>query len=455
MSHWSYSRCSACKNDRRQVMPDGPLDARIALIGESPGRQEDSSGIPFCGVSGQEQDETYFRLAGLDRADVFVTNCVQCRSDRGGMDVKPSDALVSACAANHLVEEILTVNPEVIVLAGATACSLIPGIDLELEHGFPRRARLWEWEGWVVPFYHPAAGLHRTSLMVPLLEDWERLGKWLRGEWQPPSAEVELTRHRYELLHGQLDGLRAVTAVDTESDEGRPYSIQWSGKAGKAYMLLADDRWGVGKFARWIKEYQPTLVFHNASHDLEQLDLLGIHPCSYRDTMQECYHLGNLPQGLKAAVYRVFGYRMTSYDEVVTPHSKAALEHWLSEALAHVSISMRTVELKQLKTKVREVTKPHEAEAVLRRVMAHLDSDYDPWQPPHTAKGETTARLIGKPWLEEVERAVGRMPRRSIIHAPIEQQVEYACGDADWTGRLAAWLEGERQRIVRQEWLVA
>jgi hypothetical protein len=197
------------------------------------------------------------------------------------------------------------------------------------------------------------------------------------------------------------------------------------------------------------------VLLHNAVHDLEALEQLGIHVEKFRDTMQELYHLGNQPQGLKAAVYRIFGYRMTSYDEVVTPYSEAALETWLSEALAHASTNMRREVREQLKTKVRVTSKPHEAEAVLRRVMSRLDSDYDPWERPKTHKGEEKPRLIGREWLPTLEQAVGRMPRKSIVHAPMEKQVEYACGDADWTGRLATWLDGERKRIVREEWKTA
>jgi hypothetical protein len=196
------------------------------------------------------------------------------------------------------------------------------------------------------------------------------------------------------------------------------------------------------------------LVFQNAPSDLEIAESCGIRCRVFRDTMQELYHLGNLPQGLKQAVYRIFGYRMTSYDEVVTPHSKAALETWLAESLAHVSMEMRTEVREQLKTKVRVTSKPHEAEAVLRRVLGRIDSDYDPWEKPKQDKGVEKPRLIGRDWLDTVEQAVGRMPRKSIVHAPLDQQVKYACGDADWTLRLAGWLEGERKRIVEEEWKV-
>jgi uracil-DNA glycosylase family 4 len=463
MHHWSYSRCALCPHTHRQVLPNGPLDARIAIVGEGPGWNEAKTGIPFCGKAGQELDETYLRLAGLDRSEVFVTNMVQCRQERNGVDVRPSEALTQCCAENHLREELATVDPKIVVLCGATACSMFPDIDLELEHGFPRLIG----STWVAPMYHPAAGLHETRYMTPMLEDWERLGMWMRGRWHLPDDDsVPWAGPKYELLKHDSDW-RAIdipqwVAVDTETDEGKPYSIQFATGKGRGYMVLAEDRSTVGRLLDRMGGR--SAAFHNASFDLDVCDRLGIHFRGFRDTMQELYHLGNLPQGLKAAVYRVFGYKMTSYDEVVTPHSKAQLETWLAEALAHVSMEMCTFQPHPIgkgcptcgkgHRKDMSVNKPHEAEAVLRRVLEHLPTDYDPWEKSKQDKGTEKPRLIGRPWLDEIERAVGRMPRRSIVHAPLEQQVKYACGDADWTLRLAGWLEGERKRIVREEWCV-
>ena len=64
-------------------------------------------------------------------------------------------------------------------------------------------------------------------------------------------------------------------------------------------------------------------------------------------------------------------------------------------------------------------------------------------------------RLLGREWLPGIERQIGRLPRKSIVHAPLDQQIMYACSDADWTLRLAGWLEQERKRIVEAEWKVA
>jgi len=60
--------------------------------------------------------------------------------------------------------------------------------------------------------------------------------------------------------------------------------------------------------------------------------------------------------------------------------------------------------------------------------------------------------LFGREWLPELERALGRMPRASIVHVPLLEARDYGCSDADHTGQLADYLAKERERIVTQEW---
>src|ERR1041385_7454520 len=401
-----------------------------------------------------------------------------CRAERNGVDVRPSEQLSTTCAANHLPEEIWTVNPTTIILCGATACSLLTGsdkVELEFDHGFPRQvnncAGLWGWSGTVVPMYHPAAGLRESRFMISALEDFGRLGKWFHGKWDRPVWPTA-KQPRYEFLHGEIGNLsNHQIALDTESDNDRLWSIQWSAYPGMASMILADDHRAIGKFQAFMadEDEAPIVVMHNAGHDLQMLAQIGIRPKRIRDTMQEIYHLaGVLPQGLKAAVYRVTGHRMMSYDDVVTPYSKAALEDWLAEALTATWQWTTTVPHPVGKNcptcgkthrKDVSVFKQHEAAAVVRRIFSKVqeaDSTYDPWQKPKLDKGEEKPRLVGREWLPALERLVGaNMPRKSIVHAPLDKAVQYACSDSDWTLRLAMWLEGERKRIVREEWNVA
>jgi uracil-DNA glycosylase len=175
-------RCGICPARYRCVLGDGPQDARVMVVGEAPGRDEDAGGRPFIGQAGREFNENYLGLAGLERDEVYVTNAVHCRPD---LNRKPNPTEVSGCAGHFMPGELASVAPEVVVLMGATACGLVAErIDLEAEHGIPRRGELYGWSGWVVPIYHPAAGLHETSMMTFMLEDWELLRPWLEhGRW--------------------------------------------------------------------------------------------------------------------------------------------------------------------------------------------------------------------------------------------------------------------------------
>src|SRR5262245_43361040 len=177
----SIARCSTCPGDRTCVAGHGPRPARVMCIGEAPGRDEDFKGVPFIGYAGREFNENYLFLAGLKRQEVYVTNTRKCRPD---LNRKPTYNEATTCAGHFIPEEIQAVQPEVIILMGATACSLTPDIDLETEHGIPRKGELYGWPCWIVPMFHPAAGLHDTAMMTPMLQDWSDLGYWLHmGRW--------------------------------------------------------------------------------------------------------------------------------------------------------------------------------------------------------------------------------------------------------------------------------
>lgn len=493
---WSYRRCSSCLTDKRQVLPTGPLDASIMLIGDVSGRWEDQLGMPFAGVPGKELDRTYLPLAHLSRPRVFITNIVQCRCTRNDQDVKPTESIIRSCYENHISEEIWTVNPKMIILCGATACAMAGISKLEFEHGFPRyvheHAELYGWSGFLVPMYHPAAGMHESKFMIPQLEDWERLGEFLQSppQWIPPpmraSTISSLKSKRNYFLVSTRDEVQGyfqtygdkldhqmprILAIDSESDEGKDWSIQVSVEPNTGLMILLESKDAINELAMFVHDLIQCgwqLIFHNHDADIDLCEHIGIDCSVFRDTMQELFHLGNLPQGLKAAVYRTLGKRMMSYVDVVVPWSKSKLMEWLAEALNYAEDNLAESIPHPVgkycptcgKTHRKDVSKskPHESESVLRRVMKYCvdNADYDPWIKAKTnARGEETIRLFGRSWLPLIESSIGRMPRQSIVHVPIVEARDYGCSDADHTWQLALYLEQERARIVKHEWKVA
>ena len=435
--------CSICSGKYLPVMGQGPQPCPVMLIGERPGRNENNRHKPFVGDSGSELDGLYLRLAGLNREDVYVTNAVKCYAEG---NKKPTGAEVQCCASHHLPEEVRQCSPTVIVLLGATACSLVDGIQLDVEHGIPKHVEstplLGGYEGWVVPMYHPASGLHDTRNMKPMMEDWQRFGEWLKGQWVPPQAEPVThytlldSNKRFRPIYGFSP---APVAMDTESMSGKLWSVQVSSLAGWAYMLtttqlVINETLGRGNLASLRRigiGSEFTVILHNALYDLEMLRQIKVEIRDFRDTMQEAYHLG-LPQSLKTLGYRLCGVKMKGYEETVLPHSKEALTTWLYNAIEYALKNMRIVKYVQLKTREKTIYKPHPVVAALRRIYRSTlsNEDYDPWK--RVDELEEKDRLAG---------AVGECPRPGIAHVPEAEAVHYGCQDADITLRVARVLQ--------------
>ena len=188
--------CPGCPRKYRPLPGDGPQPARFLAIAERPGFNENKIGRVLVGKAGQEQDETYFPLAGLRRRDVRCTNAVQCWADSNRT---PNAKEILACASHHLPQEIRDTQPEVIFLLGSSPCTLCPGIRLDMHHGRPQHTSkvgdLFGWQGWIVPCYHPALGLHEGKWMTSLLEDWAYIGDFLRGEVEPGDADEPVVNY--------------------------------------------------------------------------------------------------------------------------------------------------------------------------------------------------------------------------------------------------------------------
>jgi len=122
-------RCDLWKRATQTVFGDGPIKARLMLVGEQPGDQEDIAGEPFVGPAGQLLREA-MQEAGLDPAEVFLTNAVKHfkwkPQGKRRIHDKPNREQVLACRM-WLDEEIEHVKPAMIVALGATAAGTLLG----------------------------------------------------------------------------------------------------------------------------------------------------------------------------------------------------------------------------------------------------------------------------------------------------------------------------------------
>ena len=152
--------CTACPElaaTRRQVVPGAfPPGARLLVLGEAPGAQEDESGLPFVGRSGQLLDALLAEV-GADRAEVGVLNTVKCRPPAN----RPPTRAESATCRGWTSRQLELAAPAVVVALGLSAARwfLGPGTLSSL------RGRLHEVDlpgvtGLrVLPTYHPSAAL--------------------------------------------------------------------------------------------------------------------------------------------------------------------------------------------------------------------------------------------------------------------------------------------------------
>ena len=159
--------CTLAQTRKLAVPGEGPAPAPVMLIGEGPGRNEDEQGRPFVGAAGKFLEEL-LAAAGLQRAQVYITNVVKCRPPENR---DPLPAEVAACAG-YLERQIELVDPRVIVTLGRFSMARwFPLERISAIHGQARQfgVRL------VVPMFHPAAALHQPKIRPQLLEDFAKL----------------------------------------------------------------------------------------------------------------------------------------------------------------------------------------------------------------------------------------------------------------------------------------
>ena len=126
--------CDLYKHDTQTVFGEGRAGAKVMLVGEEPGNQEDLEGHPFVGPAGKLLD-TALAEAGIDRKQVYVTNVVKHFKwePRGKRRIhkKPNAAEIAACRP-WLDAEIAAVRPKVLVCLGATAAQALLGRDFRV-----------------------------------------------------------------------------------------------------------------------------------------------------------------------------------------------------------------------------------------------------------------------------------------------------------------------------------
>ncbi len=171
------------------VPGSGSQKSKAMIIGEAPGANEDTLGVPFVGEAGSLLDNALVR-AGTNRDEVFVTNAVKCRPPGNRT---PEDGEIEACA-HYLRMEDVAVKPAVMLLLGNTALYSVLGI----------RGGITKWNGrWqeygdllVLPCLHPAY-VKRTQaydLFYATVQDFVKVWRYRLDHGFQDTAKVAGTR---------------------------------------------------------------------------------------------------------------------------------------------------------------------------------------------------------------------------------------------------------------------
>ncbi|HEX5471539.1 MAG TPA: UdgX family uracil-DNA binding protein [Lacipirellulaceae bacterium] len=178
--------CDLYKNATQTVFGEGPRRARLILLGEMPGDEEDKQGKPFVGPAGRLLGES-LEEAEIPRDDAYITNAVKhFRWEPRGkrrLHKKPSWRQIEACRP-WLHAEILVIKPEVILCMGATAAQTMLGREFRLTK---HRGEFFQGEenAWLAATYHPSAILRapdkqdRHRMRAELIEDLQHAAKYM------------------------------------------------------------------------------------------------------------------------------------------------------------------------------------------------------------------------------------------------------------------------------------
>ncbi|MBC8044118.1 MAG: uracil-DNA glycosylase [Rhizobacter sp.] len=168
--------CQKCRlgaTRKNYVFGNGNPKAKIVVVGEAPGADEDEQGIPFIGRSGQLMDKILSSI-NLTREEVFACNVLKSRPPQNR---NPEPDEVAACLP-YLHRQIEIIKPKIILALGKTAANTLLGSDFAMS---AMRGKVMKWRNIdMIVTYHPAALLRNPN--------------WKRFTWE----DVQLLRKLYD-----------------------------------------------------------------------------------------------------------------------------------------------------------------------------------------------------------------------------------------------------------------
>jgi len=175
-------KCRLAETRTNAVPGAGATAATIMFVGEGPGEQEDLSGEPFVGKSGQLLTRELEKI-GISRGEIFITNIVKCRPPQNRT---PLTDEIAACN-DWLSAQIALIDPKFIVPVGGPSLQTLVSKNLRITKA---RSQVFRKDGILfIPILHPSAALRAPETMKLFLEDLANLKDFLSRE----IADDEIT----------------------------------------------------------------------------------------------------------------------------------------------------------------------------------------------------------------------------------------------------------------------
>ena len=149
----NIKNCDLKKSAANLVFGDGNINAKIMIIGEGPGAQEDAEGIPFVGRAGKLLDKMLDAIK-LDRSKVYISNVVNFRPPENR---RPTEDEIKRYLP-YLKSHIEIINPKILVLLGSTALNTIIGNEIVISkaRGKWMQKEIGASKPWIIASFHPA-----------------------------------------------------------------------------------------------------------------------------------------------------------------------------------------------------------------------------------------------------------------------------------------------------------
>ena len=436
----------------------GDRQVEIMIVGDSPGQSEGATGrlFPIDSYLGKRFD-TLLDLAGLTRADVWVTNTVKCSTPTG----KASAANAAICTDEWLEKEIKAVRPKLVITMGsaATAFFLGSGHSLDDVHGIPVESTRYPGMA-VIPTYSIGAGMAISAYIPSANKDFMDIGRFIKGEqisvpdaYPFPSYEwIDDIEDSQWTMRRRIMQTAPLLSVDIELvppySEYEMFCFSITYREGEAYALPPTPS-NLAFLHDICGNADQKKVFHNLiGVDLRTLRKYNIPLVNYDDTMIRAYLLSWSPQSLKSLSRRRLGMYMREYDEIMRKVRRPRALEYLGKVLDHEWQNPDPVVEQKWNAKTtmleQKIKQPQNITTKVKKKLkkAAKENDYDIWSDWY--KVDEGERSI-------VEAVIGVLPDVSLADvAEIEgwdDVIWYAARDADATLRLYYLMQREAERL--------